>query len=109
MIRAPITPPVIVSDSGDVNVFETIDDAEKYLEPYDVGSLTAYDSEGRLLRLIATSPRITIEVEEWSPSHQEDVRRLLLDFLNELGIADLNIRGKNLQELVAIGLTYKTK
>ena len=41
-------PPFIVDDSGDLSIFETLEEAERYLEPNDVepGKCLAYDSEG---------------------------------------------------------------
>ena len=59
-------PPIIVYENGDVSVFASVEDAEISLEPPDVESnrYVAYDSEGRLLRLIPTSPRIKIKSAE---------------------------------------------
>ena len=46
-----IKPPIIVDESGDTDVFETIEYAERYLEPIDVEEerFVAFDSTGRLL------------------------------------------------------------
>jgi YD repeat-containing protein len=41
----------------------------------------AYDSEGRLLRLVATEPRITIESAEATPTHSAHVRDALIEAL----------------------------
>jgi hypothetical protein len=43
---------VIVDDNGDIGFFRAAEDAEKYLEPWCVEyGITAYDAEGRLLRI----------------------------------------------------------
>jgi competence transcription factor ComK len=51
-------PPIIVDEKGPVYIFETLRDAELYLEPIDVKNnrYVAYDSESRWLRLRATEP-----------------------------------------------------
>src|SRR5687768_10403889 len=109
MDKSPITPPIIVTESGDADVFESTYDAERYLEPNDVKILKAYDSEGRLLRLLPTSPQIKIEAAEWTPSHADELRQVLLKFLREVGEDADGLVDKTLKELVAIGLRYKTR
>jgi hypothetical protein len=111
MQRTRIQPPIIIDETGDIDVFGSIEGTEMYLEPDDVEKerFVAYDSEGRLLRLIPTTPRITIECAEWTPSHAGDVRRLLVKFLEDIGIANDKLREKSLQELVAAALKHKTR
>jgi hypothetical protein len=111
MERVPIKPPIVVTEGGDTDVFESIRDAELYLEPIDVGDgkLVAYDSEGRLLRLIPSEPRITIECEEWEPQHAHEVHETLMEFLRSVGLPEEQLTGKSLHELVSASLKYKTK
>jgi hypothetical protein len=79
--------PIIISEPGDVFVFDSVDKTMAYIEPPDVfdNLYTAYDSEGRLLNLKAVSRNyenaITIEVAEDTPAHQMELRNLLVDFL----------------------------
>lgn len=90
-------PPIIVNDHGDVSIFQSIEDAERYLESPDVleNRYAAYDSEGRLLTLKAPKPetskflgiqlisvdKVAISSDESQPQHSEvlkDVLRKLL-------------------------------
>ncbi len=109
--RPGITPPIIVDEQGTATVFESVEDAERYLEPIDVrnGEYVAYDSEGRLLRLLPTSPRITIENADLEPHHANEVRELLVRLLSYTGVPVEILRSESLQELVARSLEYKTK
>lgn len=86
-MRSWINPPIIVDESGATDVFESIEYAERYLEPVDVedNRYVAFDSTGRLLRLIATFPGVTIEAAEEAPNHAEVVRELLIRFLKNCG------------------------
>jgi len=71
-----IKPPLFINESGDLSIFETIDDAVRYIEPVDVlsGVYVGYDSQGMLLKLKAQSQRyyrpIEIESAETEPTHQ---------------------------------------
>jgi hypothetical protein len=109
--RDGISPPIIVDEQGTAIVFESIEDAELYLEPIDVrnGEYVAYDSEGRLLRLLPTSPRITVESSESEPSHTNEVRDLLIRLLGYTGVAEETLRGETLSGLVTRSLEYKTR
>ncbi len=109
--RPGICPPIIVDEQGTATVFESIEDAERYLEPIDVRNeeYVAYDSEGRLLRLLPTSPRITIENAELEPRHSSEVRDLLIRLLNYSGHAVEKLQRENLADLVTMSLEYKTK
>lgn len=111
MPRPEICPPIIVDEQGTAIVFESIEGAERYLEPIDVrnNEYVAYDSEGRLLRFLPTSPRITIEAAELDPRHSTEVRELLIRLLGYTGVAVDMLRGESLQDLVTKSLEYKTK
>lgn len=103
--------PIIVDENGDVNIFESIEDAERYLEPTDVenNEYTAYDSQGRLLRLIATHPRITIESAELEPSHISQLHTILQRFLAYMGLSEAYLRNASSTELIKRLLEYKTR
>lgn len=109
--RPGISPPVIIDEHGTATIFESVENAERYLEPIDVRNkeYVAYDSEGRLLRLLPTSPRITIESAEVEPNHSSEVRDLLIHLLTYTGVSPDTLRKEALQELVARSLEYKTK
>ena len=50
-------PPIIIDEHGDVEVYNSVEEAAMNLEAIDVenNEYIAYDSEGRLLRLIPNS------------------------------------------------------
>lgn len=82
--------------------FDALPSAEGYLEPEDVraGEYTAFDAEGRLLRLRVVKEKrpwffyflgvplesVVIEPAETEPQHREDLRRLLIDFLERADV-----------------------
>jgi hypothetical protein len=109
--RSDIRPPIIVYGDGTTDIFEFTEDAESYLEPIDVEQIkhAAYDCEGRLLRLLPTSPRVTIESAELDPSHQDEVRALLANFLASLGVSEQELSNLSLEDLGASSLKYKTE
>jgi len=102
-------PPIFVYENGDLTIFASVEDAETGLEPIDVENdiYTAYDSEGRLLQLIPTSPRITMKDGEKEPTHAEELRVILFEFLLYVGLSGDWLKGASLQELVAKASEYK--
>ncbi len=101
--------PIIVDQNGDVMFFGSVEEAEAYIEPIDVknNEYVAFDSEGRLLRLIATIPRVTIEQAELNPAHAEMLRQTLIQFYENLGIPENQLRADSLQQLITRGLENK--
>jgi hypothetical protein len=111
-MKSWIKPPIIVHDPGDIDVFDSIESAERYLEPIDVEEnilLVAFDSVGRLLRLLPTTPRVTIEAAEEVPNHAEQVRELLIKFLKDCRSTEPNLSSLTLAELVQKSLAFKTR
>jgi hypothetical protein len=109
--RAPVCVPIIVDEQGSAIVFESVADAEQYLEAIDVqnNEYLAYDSEGRLLRLLPTTPQITVESAELRPSHSKEVRDLLVRLLTYTGVPEAQLQAESLKQLVTRSLEYKTK
>ncbi len=105
----PIDPPIIVSESGDVEVFDSVEAAESYLEPIDVEKerFVAYDSCGRLLQLIPTSPRISIRAAEEDGNHHRELQNLLTEYLGYVGVASDWISQASLQDLVEKSSEYR--
>jgi len=94
-------PIIVVYEPGDVNIFQSIEDAERYLESPDVDQLIAYDSEGRFLDLkvpeskglsflgIGVIPvtKVTISSAESQPAHIEDLQEILHGLLQHLEVS----------------------
>ena len=111
-MKSWIKPPIIVDGSGDTDVFDSIEAAAIYLEPIDVEediTLVAFDSTGRLLRLLPTTPQLTIEAAEEVPNHAEQVREILIKFLRRFHPTDPNLSNLTLPELVEKSLAFKTR
>lgn len=104
-------PPLIADNKGDILVFRSLQEAEAYIEPVDVQNqeYAVYDSEGRLLRLIAIKRnKVVIEPMEDEPSHAFQLQTLLQKHLMTLGLPSEWVRKASLAELVAKRLEYKT-
>lgn len=116
-------PPILVFAGGDVDIFESVEDAVRYIEwPSIVEERTvAYDSEGRLLKLEAPGERatgflgvkaysvnkpITITSAEVEPSHQDELGRLLRDFLERVGTVRESLTGATLGELLRMAIAH---
>ena len=107
-------PPIIADDHGDISVFNTVEDAEREIEPDDVraGTYTLYDSEGRLLetglrqptalwrRLLFPAEQTVIREAEREHTHREQLHEALADFLARVGLDERWISKASLEELI---------
>src|SRR5918997_3215351 len=97
MIRSPI----IVEDNGDVEFFASVEDAERYLEPWVIEvDFVAYDCDGRLLEFrvergetpvlfglsSAAVDYVVIECAEDRPNHAPRLRAVLVGYFERAGI-----------------------
>ena len=80
-------PPIFVIDGLDVGVFKSIEEAVLQLEPLDVdrGEYSAYDAQGRLLKLVVDGARVTAQLAESEASHARELSALLREFLEAMG------------------------
>lgn len=104
--------PVIVDDSGDVVKFGSVDDAERYIEIYDVrdGSIRAFDATGRVLNLSITAdmpPRVRVsEAQDEAP---DALRQVLVAYLAQVSpaeYADVVTGERPLEELVRLARPF---
>ena len=74
--------PIIIDDHGDITFFDSVKEAEQYLEAIDVqnGEYVAYDSAGCLLHLRTDRNRVIIENIEVEPTHSSELRTKLQTF-----------------------------
>jgi hypothetical protein len=84
-------PPILIDGQGDIEVFTTIDEAQRAVEWIDAenGTVVGYDSEGRLLRAVEVPRRfltskVRLEAAEVQPCHEAHVRMLLIRLLKSL-------------------------
>jgi len=116
-----IRPPILVFGGGDLDIFESVEHAVRYIEwPSIVEQRSvAYDSEGRLLKLEAPGERasgllgikvysvnkpITIAIAEVEPSHQHEMSQLLREFLGRVGAAQESLESATLDELLRMAI-----
>jgi len=102
--------PIIVDERGNLMIFESVKDAEVSLEAVDVrnNEYIAFDSEGRLLRLIPISTHeVSIEHAEAEPSHAQELQAKLVSFLARVEEPETWLKAASLPELIAKALEYK--
>ena len=111
-----IKPPIILYDNGDVNLFQSIEQAEGYIESPDVldNRYVAYDAEGMPLALIAPktktlkifgiallgSNKVSIMVNQQDKACPDELKRILSDLLKNQHISDKYVNNATLSELV---------
>jgi hypothetical protein len=75
--------PIFVAEGLDIRIFQSIEDAERSLEPWwveeNLGKV--YDAQGRLLRLQTGDKRVRILSWEAEPAHAGELKALLREFL----------------------------
>jgi hypothetical protein len=95
------SPILVVSD--DVEIFRTIEDAEKHLEPPDVGRIKVFDSDGRPVKVALgkrlLSEVVRLEVDPASPPQVGELRSNLIRLISgRTEIAD-DLNALSLDEL----------
>jgi len=108
-------PPIFVYEPNDLDVFESVEAAERYIEPIDVKNdeFTFFDSEGRVLNasvVIDTKgiERTVIDDTE-DQFNKSELKRILVDFLMYLGYSESELSGLQLSQLVCESLKYQTR
>lgn len=108
--------PIIVTENGDIDIFESVEKAERYIEPIDVktGDSVFYDSEGRILQasVIEDSRGIEKTVIEDGKEYRvnnSELKRILIDFLEYLDYPRHELEVMELSSLVKESLKFKTE
>jgi hypothetical protein len=104
--------PIIIDNFGDVLIFDSVEKAERYIEPIDVlnGEYVAYDSEGRLLHPIIESPfKVVLMPAEGEAGHAQELHEVLIDFFKRIGTSKDWLGRASLHDLVMKGLEYKSE
>jgi hypothetical protein len=59
--------PISINENGDVSIFETVEEAEAYMEPMDVerGEYTVLDADGRQLDVVIAVKEVPIFFGLW--------------------------------------------
>ncbi|MEJ7592203.1 MAG: hypothetical protein WKF77_11690 [Planctomycetaceae bacterium] len=112
--------PVVRIDSGDIELFGSIDDLVANTEAIDVrhGVYEVFDAAGRRCRLIAPDVGffdlkapgpVQLEPDVMGVPEEESLRNRLLSFLMQLNISTADLTAKATNELVTLAwhLTHK--
>jgi len=121
-----VPPIIVVEQGGNIEIFQTVREAEMYLEPLDVenNEYVIYDSEGRLLTALVVTEHqclfglpfikipvkfVRIQCHEPEPRHRESLRQALIKFAECLEM-DINaIKSLSLKDLIEILMHKLTK
>jgi hypothetical protein len=95
-------PPLFIWEPNNLEVFISRQSLEDYVEVPDVNAGTAYDSDGRLLRLRVENDRIVVEDAEPVATHQSDLADALRQALRATN-ADFAVDAP-LRDLVRLAL-----
>lgn len=107
-----IEPPIFIYENGDLEIYESIRDAEVDLESIDVRNniYLGYDSRGRRLRIFAESSNAVVIMEaEQEPTHGDELRAHLVEFLEFMGTPSDAIKAASLQNLVEMVWKFRFK
>ncbi len=110
------TAPLLVWESGDLSVFDSVEHAENWFEAIDVadGIFKAFDATGRLLQLKVRSEkerclffsirreRVAVSLAEVTPTHREELTKRLTDVLAARGALSGFSERRGFEELVAL-------
>jgi hypothetical protein len=76
--------PIIVSDEGDVLIFESIQAAESYIEPWHLDRLITFDSDGTMLNFREEGGGVKLYPVKEEQKHEEELKGLLKRFLKKV-------------------------
>lgn len=78
-------PPIFVCEPNDLLVFESVESATSFTEPYDTDNGVVYDAEGRLLAFQTDGPgrlwekRVVLHERESEPTHETELSAAITD------------------------------
>jgi len=102
--------PIITNENGDISFFASIQNATSYIEPIDIRNdeYEIYDSEGIILKCIATKHGIRI-IETKESSKKDKLMSILKRFYITIGLDPAWVENATLSELITLGIEeYET-
>lgn len=112
LVEDVIEPPILVAEGNDLAVHPSVESAQREVESPDVDDYQVFDSMGRKLRFLGkTEPTgrwiksvavepVHLVAEEQNPTHQDELRALIIRCLAAVGEASNELEGLSLEELV---------
>jgi len=103
--------PLIVGDQGDVDVFETVRDLERYVESPDAAECQVYDASGQRYffkgyrepskggAVVQKVQPVQLDEEDPGPQSAEELAQLLRSYLQRVGHRE-PVESWSLQQLV---------
>jgi hypothetical protein len=87
MVSASDAGPIIVSDRGDIRIFESISEVRNNLEAIDVnaGTYEAFDTRGRPVALTATGYEVNAEILSDEDPDENSLVEVLRNFIQKVG------------------------
>jgi hypothetical protein len=111
-----VRPPIVADNKGDVLVFDSVDKAERYLEPIDIrnGEYVIYDRDGRRINGTVIEDgsveRVKLEPMSEPGNGRGELYRVLTEFLKRVsGAGDTDIEPRSLDELIEMAIRFKTE
>jgi hypothetical protein len=100
--------PIIIDESGDILVFDSLESAERHLEPIDIlnGEFVGYDAEGRLLNIVPNGFIAKISLAELEPTHADNLEKVLRDLFLDVDPSPEWVINASLEELIQKVLKY---
>jgi hypothetical protein len=88
MTASPQTPILLFGSYGELDVFASLDDAERAIDPWSLsdGQLSACDASGRMLRVLSIGA--SVRLTDTGASQPEVIRARLSERLREDGELD---------------------
>jgi hypothetical protein len=99
-------PPIVADNCGDITLFETIDSAERFLEPIDIRNqeYELFDADGNILRASISQDakgveRVELQHDDSMRCDESKLRQKLFAYLQQLGL-DAGMEDSSLSALL---------
>ena len=114
-MSATMRPPLVLDEHGDIQVFESVDELICEVELIDVRNqeYDVFDSEGRKLELTVAEHgvskrlaypserhKIVLRCADPRPTHQDELKKRLLNFLHRVGEAVTEYENRPLENVL---------
>ncbi len=101
--------PIIISENGASNIYESIEELQSDLEPADVLDqvYTSYDCKGRILFLSVKNGKVSVQDSDTEISDESELRRILIRYLAYVKVSLEWLNQATLAQLVEKRVAYE--